>query len=242
MNLSVSPAEPSAWQGAWFAAAAPMAMTVWRGVESQTDIATARLVDSPEELDALEEMLEASKPAKAAQSEGLHYLLFTPFRYTSGRDSRFRAANAPGVWYGADSIQTACAELAYWRYRFILDSAGLAKSEGELVSRHTIFRAGVKGMAIDLPSLPWNANAACWTDPQDYLATKALAREARRRGVEWIRYSSVRQPGAVCAAVLEPVALSHTKPSHLQDWICRATRSRVWFTSRQSAQSYSWDF
>lgn len=72
MNLSISPVEPTAWQEAWVAAAAPMAMPVWRGVKSQTDIATARLVDSPEELDALEDMLEASKPAKAVQSEGLH--------------------------------------------------------------------------------------------------------------------------------------------------------------------------
>jgi hypothetical protein len=118
----------------------------------------------------------------------------------------------------------------------------LAKSEGELVSRHTLFRAGVKGVAIDLPSPPWSISASRWTDPQDYLATQALAREARQREVQWIRYSSVRQPGAVCAAVLEPVALSHTKPSHLQDWICRATRSRVWFTNRQSLESYSWDF
>lgn len=43
-----------------------------------------------------------------------------PFRYTSGRDSRFRAANAPGVWYGADSLQTVCAVVAYWRYRITL--------------------------------------------------------------------------------------------------------------------------
>lgn len=65
---------------AWFAAAAPMTMKAWRGVESQAYVATTKLVDSPEERCALEQMLEASKPAKATGSEDLDYLLFTPFR------------------------------------------------------------------------------------------------------------------------------------------------------------------
>lgn len=219
-----------------------MAMAAWRGVESQTEVATAKLVDSSGELDALEAMLEASKPAKPASSEGLHYLLFTPFRYTSARDSRFRAANAPGVWYGADSVETACAEVAYWRYRFIVDSAGLAKDDVVLITEHTLFRTGIHGHGIDLVSAPWSASASIWTDPSSYTGTQTLAQEARDRGIEWIRYSSVRNPGAVCAAVLEPTALSKSKPSHHQTWICRATKSQVWFTSRDSTRSYSWDF
>ena len=35
--------------------------------------------------------------------------------------SRFRSAGAGGVWYGADSVHATCAEIAYWRFRFILD-------------------------------------------------------------------------------------------------------------------------
>lgn len=219
-----------------------MSMAAWRCVESQTDIATTKLVDSPEERDALEEMLEASKPAKPSAGAGLHYLLFTPFRYTSPHGSRFRAPHAPGIWYGADSVQTACAEMAYWRYRFILDSAGLTKSGAELVTAHTIFRAGVDGVGIDLTSDPWAAAAGVWTHPQDYSGTQALASVARDRGIEWLRYASVRLPGAACAAVLEPTALGKTRPSGYQSWICSATRARVWFSSRDSRASYSWDF
>ena len=232
----------ASWQDRWFSSAAPMSMAAWRCVESQTDIATTKLVDSPEERDALEEMLEASKPAKPSSCAGLHYLLFTPFRYSSPHGSRFRAPHAPGIWYGADTAKTACAEMAYWRYRFILDSVGLTKSDAELVTAHTIFRAGVDGVGIDLTSDPWVAAANVWTHPEDYSGTQALANAARDRGLEWIRYASVRLPGVACAAVLESTALSKTKPSGYQSWICSATRARVWFSSRESRESFSWDF
>lgn len=234
--------QPPPWQDHWFDSAAPMSMAAWRCVESQTDIATTKLVDSPHERDALEEILEASKPAKPGSGAGWHYLLFTPFRYTSPQGSRFRAPHAPGIWYGADSVKTACAEMAYWRYRFILDSAGLTKNDAELVTAHTIFRAVVDGVGIDLMSDPWVAAADVWTHPQDYAGTQALASAARDRSLEWIRYASVRLPGATCAAVLEPTALGKAKPSGYQSWICSATRARVWFSRRESRESFSWDF
>jgi hypothetical protein len=41
--------------------------------------------------------------------------------------SRFRSVTSPGIWYGADEAYCACAEVAYWRQRFLLDSAGLMK-------------------------------------------------------------------------------------------------------------------
>ena len=237
-----APAAPLPWKQAWFRSATPLAMTAWRAVESQTDIATTKLVDTAEERDALEDMLEASTPPLPPAGQGLHYLLVTPFRYTSTRDSRFRASDAPGVWYGADSPETACAEVAYWRHRFILDSAGLARSDDEIITTHTLFRAGVDGLGIDLTASPWRAASAVWTHPQSYVGTQALARQARHRGIDWIRYSSVRNPGAVCAAVLDACALSKTRPSSYQAWICRATRRQVWFSSRDAKQTFSWDF
>jgi hypothetical protein len=216
-------------------------MTAWRGVESQTEVATLRLVDTREEHEALEDLLEASKPPLPPGAQRLHYLIFTPFRYASPTASRFRRPTDGGIWYGADSVHATCAEIAYWRMRFILDSAGLAKDDAELVTSHTIFRARVAGRAIDLLAAPWVEQAARWAHPQDYTATQALAAEARARGLEWIRYASVRHPGGTCAAVLAVSALAGARPAEMQEWKCRATRQRVIFVNRSQGLTYSWD-
>ena len=166
------------------------------------------------------------------------------------RATRSASAGEGGIWYGGDSLETACAEVAYWRDRFIIQSAGLAKDDSELVTRHTFFRAVADGVAIDLTSEPWSVRGETWTHPTDYTGTQALAGEARSRGIEWIRYASVRSPGAQeprspgahCAAVLSVPALAKALPQDFDEWHCRATRHRVSLFSRSSGRTYSWDF
>ena len=233
---------PFAWDQAWFQTCERAEMTAWRGVESQAQVATWRLVDSGAEHDALEEMLEESKPPLPEGCEGLHYLLFTPFRYTSPYPSRFRRPNEAGIWYGAESVETVCAELAYWRHRFILDSAGLAKDADGLLTRHTLFQTRVQGQAMNLTEAPWDAGRAQWTNGANYSSTQAVAAEARVHGVEWIRYESVRSPGTHCSAVLSPRALRTVPPFNMQEWVCSAARDRVIVTHKDSGTTFSWDF
>lgn len=236
-------AAPFARDAAWFERyCAPAEMAAWRGVESQAQVATWRLVDSSAEHEALEDMLEGSKPALPEGCAGLHYLLSTPFRYTSPYPSRFRRPHEAGIWYGAAAVETVCAELAYWRHRFILDSAGLAKDTRGLLTRHTLFQTGVRGTALSLIDPPWGAGRAQWMDGADYRHTQALAADARMHGIEWIRYESVRSPGSLCAAVLSPRALGGKPPFDLQEWICSATRTRVIISRKESSASFSWDF
>jgi hypothetical protein len=237
-----SPADPFSWDVGWFQACDQADMTVWRGVESQSQVATWRLVDSTAEHEALEDMLEGSKPPLPEGCEGLHYLLSTPFRYTSQYASRFRRPNEAGIWYGASSVEAVCAETAYWRHRFILDSAGIAKDGDGLLTLHTLFQTRVNGRALTLTEPPWDGGRALWTHGADYSHTQAVAAEARVHGIEWIRYESVRCPGTHCAAVLSPRALRTQQPFDMQEWICRATRSRVIVTHKESDSSYSWDF
>ncbi|MDP1329436.1 hypothetical protein Q6280_28035, partial [Klebsiella pneumoniae] len=61
----------------------PIRGVLYRLVESQEQVATVGYVDSLEEQAVLEELLEGSKPAYPGdlQSQPLHYLLKTPFRY-----------------------------------------------------------------------------------------------------------------------------------------------------------------
>jgi len=61
----------------------PLAITAWRVVEAQHQVSTRRLVDTLEEQAILEEIVDEVKPPRPAgkEFEGLHYLLFTPFRH-----------------------------------------------------------------------------------------------------------------------------------------------------------------
>lgn len=215
------------WRDEWLSQTPrTVSALLWRGVEAQHRVATMRLVDTLVEQAELERLLEAAKPPLPAAAQGLHYLLATPFRYRSPHPSRFRAAGEAGIWYGAKERDTACTEVAYWRWRFLIDSAGLR--DGELVTEHTLFQAHARGLAIDLMRPPWSAASSAWTQRVDYSACQALARAARAQGkVQWIRYASVRRPGGACAAVLVPRCLSLPQPLRHETWVCKVTATHA---------------
>ncbi|HJT98466.1 MAG TPA: RES family NAD+ phosphorylase, partial [Rhodanobacteraceae bacterium] len=165
----------------------------WRIVEAQHRVPTMRLVDTLEEQTTLEDLLESSKPPLPPDAAKLHYLLATPFRYPAPppSGSRFRGIGDPGVWYGADVVETALAEVAYWRLRFLADSPA---TPDLTPVPHTAFRASVAGSAIVLQQPPFERSRRQWEDPASYEATQALARTAREAAIALIRYRSVRDP------------------------------------------------
>ncbi len=200
---------------------------LWRAVEAQHIASTLRLVASAEEQLVLERLLERSKPAIPADAADLHYLLATPFRYASPIGSRFRAPTDPGVWYGAEQERTACAELGFWRWRFLLDSAGL---EALGPSPQTVFRAGIEGCMIDLTQAPFKRARAQWTDPGDYAAAQGFARVARAANIDAIRYESVRDPEhAAAVAVLRAGCFKPRKPLEQHTWFLTVRReAAIW--------------
>jgi hypothetical protein len=214
--------------------AATASARLWRAVEAQHIAATLRLVDNLEEQRLLEDILEATKPAIPAKAKRLHYLLFTPFRYPPQRGSRFRALDDPGVFYGAETVRTACAELGYWRWRFLTDSKGLT-SLGP--AQQTLFQAGVKTMTVDLEKQPFARHATLWQDPDDYGPTQAFAKAARSAGVGLIRYRSVRDPEpGRCGATLRPDAFSSPDPTApTQTWLLTVTKEfAIWQRDREA--------
>ena len=228
------------WSTAWFdGGVADKAMAAWRGVEAQHVVSTMRLVDTPQEQNELERLLEGSKPPLPAMKVPKHYLLSTPLRYRPQHPSRFRRAGTLGLWYGAEDLFAACAEVAYWRHRFILDSVALVNTD--LLTEHTFFQAQVDGCAIDLMSIPWVAASAVWTHGSDYTETQAVAEAARDKGVQWICYESVRAPGKRCAAVLDVEALEMVaQDTAKQTWHCKASRESVMLVNGQ--ERYVWNF
>lgn len=185
--------------------------SIWRIVEAQHVASTMKVVDTAAEQDLLETLLETSKPPFPDDAEGLDYLLATPFRYDPIKPgSRFRGVSDPGVFYGAESIPTACAELGYWRWKFLMDAEDLDKIEPVA---HTAFCAETHSAAIDLRASPFDRDMKLWQHPSDYSATQAFARIAREANIGAIIYQSVRDPDAGwCAAILSPAAFSSKKP------------------------------
>ncbi|SOZ15989.1 conserved hypothetical protein [Cupriavidus taiwanensis] len=217
------------------------ALTLWRAVEAQHVVSTMPLVDSLEEQAVLEAVLDAGKPLVPVEARHLHYLLFTPFRYPpSPWGSRFRASQDPGVFYGANEIRTACAELGYWRWRFLNDSPALPRIDARA---QTLFEVRVEtsGVALDQP--PFDRDRAAWTDPDNHEPCQAFGRIAREAGLGMIRYTSVRDPQhGPCGAVLTPRAFSHPAPLATTTWMLTVRRDRVMWQRDDLQQRDSFEF
>lgn len=206
--------------------AAAIRFSLWRAVEGQHAVSTMVLVDTLEEQTLLEQLLEGSKPPVPASAGGLHWLLFTPFRYPpppSG--SRFRGALDPGVFYGADEIETACAELGFWRWRFLMQSPSLVSLDPK---PQTVFKVEIDTATVDLRQPPFAESRALWIALDNYSATQEFARSAREAGIGAIRYESVRAPSrGGCGAILSPTAFTEAQPQNAQTWWLSVSRERV---------------
>lgn len=202
--------------------AAKCRLAVWRAVEAQHVASTRRLVDSNAEQEVLERILDDFKPKAPASTAGLHYLLATPFRYPpADRGSRFRRVTDPGVFYAAEERRTACAELGYWRWRFLRDSSGLTTLGP---APQTLFQVTARGMAVDLRTKPFSRDHRKWTDPESYSTTQGFAALVRKTPITIIRYESVRDPGkGGCAAIMEPKCFADPAPAASQTWFLTVT-------------------
>ncbi len=198
-----------------------------------------KLVDTLAEQDLLENIIEESKPPVPADASGLDYLLASPFRYTPfPPGSRFRSATDPGVYYGAASVRTAAAEVGYWRWRFLRETAGLDRLGP---APHTAFSVPIDARTVDLRVPPFDRDAAVWAHRSDYRGTQAFARVAREADVGVIVYRSVRDPEpSWCAAVLTPRAFASNRPDGAtQTWHLVVTREEaIWRRAYEGTFSF----
>src|SRR5205807_8348452 len=128
-----------------------------RVVEAQFRNSTRKLVDSDEEQRVLEELLDArAKLPVPAGFEGLHYLLYTPFRRPPLRNgSRFGTRRERGILYAARELPTAFAEISYYRLVFL---EGSAAPLGTIAVELTAFSFGIAARrAVDLTKPPFRA-------------------------------------------------------------------------------------
>ncbi|NTF31154.1 RES family NAD+ phosphorylase [Rhizobium skierniewicense] len=202
----------------------------WRLVEAQHQVSTMKLVDTVDEQSLLEDILEDSKRRFPPECAGLDYLLATPFRYDAAypHGSRFRRAGwTKGVYYASARVETALAEMAFYRLLFYAESPGTRLPAN--AAEYTAFSAEIgTRSAIDLTQPRLSGDAAAWTHPTDYAPCQALADTARAANVEAILYQSVRDPhGGLNMALLTPLAFEKKQPVERINWRIRLAKTGI---------------
>jgi RES domain len=202
----------------------------WRLVEAQHHVSTLKLVDSVDEQELLEDLIEVTKPPVPPECRDLHYLLSTPFRYgavyTTG--SRFRRAGlTDGVFYASEKPETAVAEMAFHRLLFFAESPNTPWPINP--AEYTAFSTEyATEKSIDLTKRKYKALTALWMHPSDYTHCQAFAETARAAKVEVIRYASVRDIGrGMNLALLTCRVFTKPNPLDRQTWHIRLSEAGV---------------
>lgn len=213
----------------------PLRGRLLRLVESQEQVATQQLVDDLEEQTLLEQLLETSKPPLPGSTEGLHYLLRTPFRYPPLRwGSRFGSRDEPSLFYGAWALETAMAETAYYRFLF-WSGMETPPPSGRIRSAHTSFEVRYQvERGVQLQQPPFSEERAVLTDQRDYRSTQALGRAMRATDVQAFEFESARCPAqGVNVALFVPSAFAERTPGNLTPWLCETSANLVAFKQAQ---------
>lgn len=229
--------------------ACKLAGICWRLVEAQHHVSTLKLVDSVDEQEVLEDLIEATKPPLPPECRDLHYLLSTPFRYGAvyPAGSRFRrAGKTEGVFYASETPQTGVAEMAFHRLLFFAESPDTPWPANP--AEYTAFSAEyATKKAIDLTKSKYRADRAQWMHVTDYSHCQAFADAARLAKIEIIQYASVRDPRhGMNIALLTCHAFANPKPIDQQTWhirlsgagahaICEAPKSGFTFDRKTFA-------
>ncbi len=144
------------------------------------------------------------------------------------------------MFYGAETPETAVAEMAFHRLLFFAESPDTPWPTNP--AEYTAFAADYRTKkAIDLTRGRFKAHSAAWSHPTDYRECQALAETARMASIEVIRYRSVRDPKhGMNLALLTCRVFAEPEPLSLQTWrihlratgaqaICEAPKSGLAF-------------
>jgi hypothetical protein len=208
--------------------ARPLAGICWRLVEAQHHVSTLKLVDSVDEQELLEDLIEATKPPVPPECRDLHYLLSTPFRYGAVHKtgSRFRRAGlTEGVFYASEQPETAAAEMAFYRLLFFAETPHTPWPTNP--AEYTAFSTEyATKKAIDVSRGKYRVAEALWTHPSDYTHCQAFAETARAAKIEIIRYSSARDTGGgMNLALLTCRVFTKPHPLDKQTWHIRLSEA-----------------
>lgn len=198
------------------------ANSVCRMVETQEYAATTSLVDDLEEQAILEQILDGFKPSYAENTQELHYLISTPFRYPPLKyGSRFGSITEPSYFYASESIPTCLAEAAF--YRFYLIDGTETPFPKMIQSEHSLFFVKVSSNStLDLTQISDTEIQKQLTDPASYSLTQKVGQHARQDGADLLRYFSARsQDQGVNVAIDNHTIIQSEKPEDKVEYICQ---------------------
>ena len=125
--------------------------------------------------------------------------IMAAFTHLNAEGSRF-SDGSYGVYYAAEKLETAIAEVSHHRAVFLTRT-----NEAAIDVDMRVVTARLEASLHDIGAL--GAAGAPWLDPDDYAAPRALGRALRAAGSWGVRFPSVRHAGGLCVGVFRPRAL-----------------------------------
>lgn len=162
-------------------------------------------------------------------------LVMAAFTHLNPEGSRFSDGSF-GVYYAADTLETAIAEVSHHRSRFLARTAE-PPIDIDLRWIKADLRASVHDIRAPFTSaMPPAPPATAWTevyDPDHYGASQVLGRALRRLGVSALAFDSVRHPGGQCVAVFVPRVLARARAAGHLGLHWDGLRISHWFEKRE---------
>lgn len=210
-----------------------LSLQPWRIVEAQHISSSRDLVDTKEEHDILEALIEQSKPKLTHDK---HYLISTPFRYPPLKyGSRFGHIYEPSIWYGSIKLATAFAEVAYYRLKFLNDSE---VDLGFIEIPVTAFKTHLQtSSGIDLSAPPFNHYQHKISHQTSYEDSQRIGMDMREAGIETFIFVSARdknQGKNVGAFIPDVFKLKNKQYIYsMQNWRCMANKNVIEFSREE---------
>ena len=219
--------------------------TVCRFVIKDARRSLSKITDTNGELELVESAIRRQRDLFDQKFRDLHPLLQMPFlakSYPGG--SRFRGNFDPGVFYCADTVQTAAAERGYHHHRFVKNSPNLITTGP---TPFTFFTAKISMKVVDVRNAPFSKASAIFEDKNNYADTQRFASVVRQSEVLGITYTSVRSHHkGFCIAMLSPEGFASKQPTRWdENWLCVADANGArWInnSTQASHESMSFDY
>src|SRR6185369_10772662 len=125
--------------------------------------------------------------------------IMAAFTHLNPEGSRF-SDGSYGVYYCAQTLDTALAEVRYHQERFLRRT-----HEGPIRLELRLYLSNLDAKLVDVRKLPE------YHIPDDYGPGQQLGQALRATGKDGVLYRSVRHEGGLCAAVFRPVVLSECR-------------------------------
>lgn len=134
------------------------------------------------------------------------HIVNAAFCHSDPHGARFNDSTR-GAWYAGFEIETAFAEVAFHKRRFLVDG----RIQGRYAYEYTEFLADLLGSFQTLDGCEQEECLKPEPVPRCYQASQALARKLLFKGSNGIVYPSVRRSSGTCIACFRPALVFHPR-------------------------------